>query len=276
MQNVATLRLHGDRASLERRAGSALKRSAAIWFATVAVGQWIFIAYLLAHYVVPALTGGLAAWAAHDLATGYVDGDTWGNLAVAMHVFLAILVLGAGQLQLVPSLRARRPALHRWTGRIYMTGAIVTGGTGLYMVWVRGNPRAGPLEHIGTSIGALLIIVFAAMALYCAFERDIRAHRRWALRLFMVVSGVWFIRLGYGLWFLFGGDSPAELKAFSVFISYAQYLVPLAALELYLRTGENGGALGRFTVAALILCFTFVMAAGIYQATVALWIPRVM
>ncbi len=276
MEDVATLALGNASASLERRARSALKRSAAIWFAAAVVGQWIFIAYLLAHYVLPALAGGLAAWSDHDLATGYVEGDPWGNLAVAMHVFLAMLVLGSGQLQLVPSLRARRPAFHRWSGRVYMMGAVIIALAGLYMVWIRGNPRAGLLEHIGTSSGAVLIIAFAVKALYCALERDIRAHRRWALRLFMVVSGVWFIRLGYGLWFLLGGSSAIELKTFSVFISYAQYLVPLAVLELYLRTGENGGAYSRFAVAALILCFAFVMGIGIHQATVALWIPRVM
>ncbi len=43
-------------------------------------------------------------------------------------------------------------------------------------------------------------MICAAMALHYALARNIDAHKRWALRTFIVVSGVWFFRVGLMLW----------------------------------------------------------------------------
>ncbi len=46
-------------------------------------------------------------------------------------------------------------------------------------------------------------MIYAAsepMALRYALARNIDAHKRWAVRTFIVVSGVWFFRVGLMLW----------------------------------------------------------------------------
>ncbi len=64
---------------------------------------------------------------------------------------------------------------------------------------------------------------------------------------FMVVSASLFIRAGIFLSFVLNhgpfGFNPATLAGpFLTFMSFAQYLVPLAVLEIYLRTQDRAGA----------------------------------
>lgn len=262
-----------DDRSRDTQSRRALSAAVTIWFLTVAAGQWTFIFYLVTRYAAPAVSGGLEAWPGNNLATGYVPSDPVGNLAAAAHVFLAIPTLAAGQLQLLPRVRSSFPRLHRWSGRFYLSTAVAGSLTGLYMVWVRGNPQAGLAEHVGTSLGAALIIAFAALTLRAVAARDIAAHRCWAVRLFMTVSGVWFIRIGYGLWFFSQGADAPPPRSFSIFISYAQYAVPLALLELYRASGRNAPA--RIAMALLIALLTALTAIGLFEATRVLWLPRV-
>jgi tetratricopeptide (TPR) repeat protein len=58
-------------------------------------------------------------------------------------------------------------------------------------------------------------------------------------------------------------------------MTFAQYLVPLAVLELYLRAKESGSAAGRFAMATGLFLLTLALAAGIFVVTMAVWVPQV-
>jgi hypothetical protein len=179
----------------------------------------------------------------------------------------------------VPQVRTLAPRFHRWTGRVYLLSALVMSTTGLYMVWFRGT--VGDFsQHLGISLNAVLIVGFGAMALRHALARDFRGHRRWALRLFLAVSGVWFFRVGLMFWiFVNGGPAGFDPKTFQgpflTFLSFAQSLLPLAVLEAYLGAREQGGALARLTTAACLAALTVAMSIGILMATMGMWLPRV-
>jgi tetratricopeptide (TPR) repeat protein len=120
----------------------------------------------------------------------------------------------------------------------------------------------------------------SAMALRDALARDFNAHRRWALRLFMVVSASLFIRAGVFLSFAlnhgpFGFDQATFSGPFLTFMSFGQYLVPLAVLEIYLRTQNGAGARGRFAMAIGLVALTVVMGAGIAVVTTAVFLPNI-
>jgi len=122
-------------------------------------------------------------------------------------------------------------------------------------------------------------MVCAVMAWRSAVARDFKTHRRWALRLFLVVSASWFFRVGLFLSLLifqgpFGYDETSFQGPFLTFLSFAEYLVPLAVLELYLRTQERPGALRRVAMAAGLVVLTLGMGGGIVGATMGLWLPR--
>lgn len=255
----------------------ALKTAARFWFLVAVAGQWIFAYYVAVLYGGATARADFAGWN-KVMPHGYVAGDTIGNVAVAVHLFLAFIILVAGPLQLIPLIRARAPTFHHWNGRAYLLTAFVISMVGLYMVWTRGTV-GGTAQHIAISINAILIMFCASMALRFAIARQIDIHRRWALRLFMVVGGVWFFRVGLMLWLVInkgpvGFDPKTFQGPFLTFLAFAQYLLPLAILEIYLRTRDRGSAQMRVAVAAGLFVLTIAMGVGIFGATMGMWLPN--
>ena len=268
-----------QRSSLRHFADTVLKSAAGFWFLVAVVGQWVFAFYILSFYGGSAVQGNLAAWN-KVLPHGYIPGDTMGNAVIAAHLLLAAIITIGGPLQLVPQIRARAPSFHRWNGRIYLLTACIGAITGLYLIWIRGGTAGDVVQHVGISLNAILIVVCGAMALRYALARKLAVHRRWALRLFLLVSGVWFFRVGLFLWLIVnqgpaGFDPKTFQGPFLSFLSFAHYLVPLAVLEIYLRTQDRAGTVGRFAMAAGLLVLTIAMGVGVFGATMGLWLPRI-
>ncbi len=257
-------------------AGTALKAVARLWFLMAVVGQWAFVYYIVRFYGGTAVQGDFEAWN-KILAGGYVAGEPVGNVILAAHLLLAAIITVGGSLQLVPQIRARALPFHRWNGRLYIVTAFAISIAGLYLVWTRGTV-GGIALHVGISLNGVLILICAATAWRYALARDIVAHRRWALRTFVLVSGVWFFRVGFMLWIFLNqgpvGHTEDFQGPFDIFWAFACYLLPLAVLEIYLRTQDRAGALGRFAMAAGLLVLTAGMGVGIFMATMLMWLPR--
>ena len=265
-----------NRLELDSVADTALKTAARFWFAVTVVGQLIFAFTVASFYSLTALRGDYHKW---NFTNGYVPGFSVGNTAVVMHVASAVIVMLAGAVQLVPQIRNRFPVFHRWNGRIYMLTALTLSVAGLHMTWFRGS--VGDFSvHLGSTVNAALIWLFGAMALRYALACDFKTHRRWALRFFLVVSASWFFRIGFFLSFLiskgsFGFDPVTFRGPFLTFMTFAQYLIPLAVLEIYLCAQDRPGALRRMATAGLLLVLTLVMAAGLFAVATAQWVPQV-
>ncbi|MEZ5958061.1 MAG: DUF2306 domain-containing protein [Hyphomonadaceae bacterium] len=176
-------------------AQSVLKASAVTWFIPAAIGQWLFAYHVAREYFATALAGNVSAWN-ERLFVGLVEGDLVGNLALVAHLIIAFAVSVGGTLQLIPLIRTHAPAFHRWNGRVYILMAFVTSIAALYMVWTRDTFGPDTLE-LSVSLNAVLIMAFAAMTWRHALARRFDLHHRWALRTFMVMSGVWFLRVMY-------------------------------------------------------------------------------
>jgi tetratricopeptide (TPR) repeat protein len=267
-----------NRLELNSVADTTLKAATCFWFLVVLIGQSVFAFTVASFYGLSALRGDFHRWN-KSITHGLVPGDTLGNFAVAMHLFSAVVIILAGVLQLLPQIRNRFPVFHRWNGRLYVVTAFTISLAGLYMMWIRGSVGDLP-QHLGTSLMAVLIMFCAAMALRYARARDFKTHRRWALRLYLVVSASLFIRAGLFLSALlnhgpFGFDPSTFRGPFLTFISFAQYLVPLAVLEIYFRVQDRGRATGRFAMAAGLFVLTIALGAGIFAVTMAIWLPTV-
>jgi hypothetical protein len=265
------------RFELEPLARAALDASARLWWVVTALGQWIFAFYIAAFFGPRLAQHGLEGLKDAHLFNGFIPGDGVGNAAVAAHLVLAFVIMAGGPLQLIPQVRARHPAVHRWTGRAYMTAAVVASLAGLYLIWTR--PIFGPLSNnIATSLDGVLVVTFAAIALRHAIARDIRTHRRWALRLFMVASSVWFLRVGFRLWnFLTGGvgiDEETFSGPFVVTWHFGQFLLPLAVLELYFRARDSADPRARFAMAGGLFAITILMGIGIFLVATNSWLAR--
>ncbi|MEK6152415.1 DUF2306 domain-containing protein [Flavobacteriaceae bacterium 3-367] len=269
----------GVRTALPRKIGADALLNAAVkfWFLVAVLGQWIFVYYVSAFYGGTALQGEFARWN-EVLPHGYVEGETMGNLAVALHILLAVIIIVGGPLQLIPQTRTYAPSFHRWNGRLYVMLAFLISVDGLYMVWTRGT-ISGLVGDISVSINAVLIMLCAALAWRYAVAKNFPVHRRWTLRLFLVVNGVWFFRIGLMFWLFVNGapvgfDPETFRGPFLTFLGFAQYLLPLAILELYLAAQRWGGTLGKTTMAITLFVITMVTGVGIFAATTGMWLPR--
>ncbi|MDX1628646.1 MAG: DUF2306 domain-containing protein [Fulvivirga sp.] len=263
-----------NRASLAKQT---LRLSGHLWFLIAIAGQWVFAYYVASFYGGSALQGNLEAWS-NVLPEGMIAGDVMGNFALAGHLLLAVIIIFLGPLQFIPAIRKHFPQLHRINGRIYLITCFITSIFGLYMVWTRGTV-GGLVQHLGVSFNAVLIIAFGLIALSYILKKDIKNHNRWAFRMFLAVSGVWFFRVGLMFW-IFVNDGPVGFDPetfegpFLSFWSFGQYLLPLALLELYYFCKDHGSTWVRFAMSLFLSFVTAAMGLGIFVAIMGMWLPR--
>jgi len=266
------------RLELSSVADKSLRAAARFWFVVALIGQFAFAFSIAAFYGLTALRGNIQAWN-KILAHGYETGATMSNTALVGHILFATVISIAGALQLIPGIRNRFPVFHRWNGRLFVLAAFTQAITGIYLtVWVR-RLIGDTTQHVVSVLGAVLIIFCAVMALRYAIARNFTIHRRWALRLFLVASASWFIRLGFALTLVLLGPIGFDSATFSgplvTFWSFAQYLLPLGVLELYLWAQDRPGALRRMATAGVLFVLTLAMGAGIALVAMGSWVPNV-
>lgn len=269
---------HPSTALWQRRATAALDMAGKACFGAMSIGLLMFATYLIGFYARAAVTGNPEAWN-EVLTPGYVPGDTAGNLVLASHLACGFAVTLAGVLQILPWIRNRWPRFHRWNGRIFALCAAVASLGGLLMIWTRSSSTGDVTQHIGISIVAVLILAFTGLAWHRARARRFDAHRRWALRLFLVVNAGWFFRIGLMLWLVVnqgpvGFDPKTFSGPFLSVLAFAQFLLPLTLLELYLRARASRTPGPRLAMAGVLGVTTLAMLGGIAAATAILWLPR--
>lgn len=234
-----------------------LNRTAAAWLALALIGQWAFFGYIAAFYGPNLATGNYQAWAALSQlgATAYVAGDNTGNVVFGLHALAAGIIALGGAVQLIPQVRSRFPVFHRWNGRVYLLTVAGLALSGFWLIWVR---QSGPVTttQLWTSLDGLLILGFGVQAWRKAVARDFVSHRRWALRLYLVSNGQWFLRVGLFAYMVGAAllGVKAEPGPFLRFWAAGCLLLPLALLELYFwARARSGGWVGRLTVGAIAI-----------------------
>lgn len=258
--------------------GGTLALAARFWFLALLTGQWMFVLYIVGFYYTSAIGGDLERWA-QVLPDGIIKGDMAGNIALGAHLFVAAIISFGGALQLIPQIRQKAIHIHRWNGRLFIFTAFVMSVSGLYMIWTRGT-IGGPVGHITISVNALLMMTCALMALHHVRAGRIDIHRRWALRLLVLASGVWFFRIWLNFWmYIAGGPVGFDPRTFEgpflTFLYIAVYVGPLVILEVYLRAGESENARIRTATASGLFALTLAMCLGIFMTMTNMWLPRI-
>lgn len=262
----------------QRLADPTLRMVAAVWLGMAVLGQLLFAVYVAGFYGRAAMQGRPEIWN-QVLPHGYVAGATFFNLVLGLHLSFVVAIIVGGMLQLIPRIRRSAPVFHRWNGRAYLLAAATLSIGGLVMVWIRGGVVGDLSQHLAISLNALLILAFAGIAWRHARARRFDLHRRWVLRLFLVVSGVWFFRVGLMFWIVVnqgpvGFDPKTFTGPFLTFLTFAQYLVPLGVLELYFHARQRRDPRGQLAMAAGLGMLTLAMGVGIGAAAAFMWLPH--
>ena len=258
------------------KADKLLYRISRLLFVIAVSGQWLFAAYIIAFY------GGVVVSGAYEkineqLPHGIMEGDLMGNFMLTVHLALAAVITIGGPLQFFPTIRNRFPKFHRWNGRIYFVVAFLITFAGLYMTYTRGA-HGGLPGILGNTLNASLIMLFSVLAWQTAMKKQFKAHKKWALRAFLMVSGVWFFRMGYGIWILITGftapGSNADLTGFfDRFLMFGHSLVPLLILELYFFAKKHERNKIKKLTAAFLSLLCLLLAAGVVMVSMIFWLP---
>ncbi|MGH8464227.1 MAG: hypothetical protein ACRER5_08770, partial [Pseudomonas sp.] len=126
---------------------------------------------------------------------------------------------------------------------------------------------------------AVLILWFVVMAWQSARKRAFDQHRRWALRLFLVVSGVWFFRIGLMLWLALnqapvGFDPKTFTGPTLTALSFLQTLLPLAMLQGYFQAQNSRSPGVRWLATLTFGLATLATLLGSAAATMIMWWPN--
>jgi uncharacterized membrane protein YozB (DUF420 family) len=246
-------------------------------FAIGVCGQWLFAFYIAVFYGGVVLNGTYEQ-VNEKLGHGIIEGDGMGNFMLAFHIFLAAIITLGGPLQFIAAIRKNFPLFHRWLGRLYFVTAFLISGAGLYMIYTRGAHGGTPLL-LGNTLNASLIMTFSVLAWRMARQKDFQAHKRWAIRAFLMVSGVWFFRVGYGIWILITGFTAPGTEVdltgpFDVFIGFGHSLIPLMILEFYFWAKSQKSVTVKKRVIIFFSFLAVLLAGGIVMAAFIFWIPQ--
>jgi len=114
------------------------------------------------------------------------------HLAIAAHIAGGMVALAIAPFQLLPWLRGRRIAVHRWLGRAAMLGMLIGGLGGLAMAAVS---YGGIASHLGFGAMALAWLATAGLGYRAIRARQVAVHRRWMVRNVAITLAVVTLRL---------------------------------------------------------------------------------
>ncbi len=203
--------------------------------ATVWTSATLFGLYILAFYFVALLEGNTAQW--NEVLPGLYDTRTQSaTLGIGIHFAMGGIILILGCIQLIPQVRDRYPALHRWLGRVYVVASILTAIGGLVFILVKGT-IGGLVMNIGFAGYGILTFIAAIQTIRHARADRMEQHRAWAIRLFALAIGSWLYRMDYGFWFLLTdglGHGKAFNGPFDYFMDFFFYLPNLLVAEIFI------------------------------------------
>jgi len=160
---------------------------------------------------------------AADLDSGFAAH----RLLTFIHILPASLVIVLMPLQFVGRIRQRRPAVHRWSGRIAIMLGLVVGGSALVMSQTMAI--GGANEAAATTLFALLFLLFLGLGFRDTRQGRIGRHREWMIRAFGVLLGIATTRPVVAAFFAAGRLSPHEFFGTAFWLGFTLTLLAAEA-----------------------------------------------
>ncbi|WAC62231.1 DUF2306 domain-containing protein [Pseudoxanthomonas sp. SL93] len=243
----------------------------------------------LAHFVRYAALAGLLAFGAYIAlrATGatFKNFEQWralvgglpmtasdwvANLGIGLHFVMGTVLVLAWPILLSARIRARHRAVHRWTGRVYVSAGFLAGVGGMSFILTHGAYT--PAASLAFGIWGAVLMLSAAMAYLHARAKRFDLHRAWAIRLFAMVLGSWVFDLEFRAWKdLTGGigiGAGTTSGLFDYAILYLFFVPNLLVAEFFIRNQHKRivlprhlawPAVGGFAAVALVFAYAIIM-----------------
>ncbi len=159
------------------------------------------------------------------------------GVAFYAHIVGGPIAILLGAFLVFSGVRSRFRGLHRVLGRIQIAIVLLLVVPGGLVMAARAS--AGPIAGAGFAGLGVATAVTAAMTLHSARSRRFVAHRRWAIRFFILLCSPLLLRIMSGAMISFQYDSDVTYR----WIAWLSWLLPLAVHEAWLR-GSFAGVFG--------------------------------
>ena len=216
----------------------------------------------------------------NDLVSGLPMRTTaaWiGSIGIGMHYFMGAVLVLAWPILFSSRIRVRHRAVHRWTGRVYVSAGFLAGVGGLSFILAR---HTGEAAHTAFAIWGSVMMLSAVMAYVHARARRFDVHRAWAIRLFAMVLGSWIFELEYRAWedlaggIGIGADQGPGL--FDYAINYLFFVPNLLVAEYFIRNKHKRvelralkwPAMATLAIAGLVFVYAIVAVSGTHSGKI--------
>lgn len=256
----------GEKSALSRRI---LPKVTQLWFICAVIGQWWMVYYLVMHFGGESLAGNFKPFTS-------VSEQHFSMFSLALHILLGAAIMIGGPLQLVPQIRQKAPKFHRLNGRVFSTAVAIGTLFGLYLIWTYEKMPGGIMMLFAMNLLVAIIFICLFFAIKHAMAKNIKTHRKWALRLFLVVNAGWFFRVGLMAWLMIhqapvGFDPETFEGPFIIFLAFAQFVLPLLIVEWFFYVNEKGTEPQELIFSFALFVFTLLMVVGILGAGMTMW-----
>lgn len=157
---------------------------------------------LMAFFAIGVGIAALAPYATFDATnfnnatTRYATETPLRYTGLFVHAFSGGIALLIGPFQFISGLRNRRPNLHRWMGRIYLTG-ILLGGLSAFII--APGMISGLVGEVGLIMLAILWLWTGLMAYINIRAGNVETHREWISRNYALTFAAATLRLWLGI-----------------------------------------------------------------------------
>jgi hypothetical protein len=147
-----------------------------------------------------------------------------------------------------PWLRRHHPAVHRWSGRVYVFVGVPF--VGVASLLISPLSSSGPGTAVSNTLWGLLWLVFTVVGYRMVRQGRYAEHRVWMLRSFaltlaIITNRFWGVAatllLLPQLETVFGGDETALLLVVAPMSSWLSWVVNLLAVEWWIQYRRPGG-----------------------------------
>ncbi len=200
--------------------------------------------------------------------------DWIANIGIGAHFLMGTILVLAWPILFSARIRVRHRAVHRWTGRVYVSAGFLAGVGGMSYILTHGAFNRS--ASIAFGIWGAIMMLSAVMAYWHARARRIDQHRAWAIRLFAMVLGSWIFDLEIRAWIdLTGGigvsDSDLAPGMFDYAILYLFFVPNMLVAEFFIRNKHKHISLPRnlkwpawtaLSLGGLVFVYTVVVMSG--------------
>lgn len=160
---------------------------------------------------------------------GHIDNRLFSFM---IHISLAPIALLLGVIQFSPKIRAKMPAVHRWSGRVYGVCVLLSGAAGFIVAL---GAKGGVVATVGFVILACVWVFTTVVGIQYARASRFIEHRRWMIRSFALTLAGVTLRLQL-VGFMGAG---LEYTEASVYVAWLCWVPNMIAAEWWLRRGKT-------------------------------------